>query len=358
MIIGSTLVCWYFELPFGKESLIPLWMQIAEVLYPTADYVTVELNRIQCLEAREVIVRTLSTQGESQDSPVAIIPHNLLGSPRLSHRTTAPPHPVSQPPSHPVHSQTHPPYPSTYPPNHPQPQVQPLPRAQPHTLPHAQPHSQPVRHPPPHPSSQPNFLHRAMPKSKQLVSAREPETKEHEVGLRTSQPWERSPSPLPPMVGPNLEPPHFQPRRSPSPQRILPQPQGVPIPNTIAKAMAREAAQRVFAEGNRVSGYSITKYKLNYMTDFLSCNNKHFFSNQVEKRNIFSERGNALQPLNSDEEEDGYDSPHTRRRGASVDEFLRGSELGRQVLYRKHHRPINDSALVICCNEQSVGSNV
>ncbi|XP_041792543.1 RIMS-binding protein 2 [Chelmon rostratus] len=208
--------------------------KIAEVLYPTADYVTVELNRIQCLEAREVIVRTLSTQGESQDSPVAIIPHNLL----------VPPGP---------HFQRHP-----------------------------------------------------MPKSKLLVSAREPETKEHEVGLRSAQPWERSPSPLPAMHGSNLEPPHFQPRRSPSPQRILPQPQGVPIPNTIAKAMAREAAQRVFAEGNR-----------------------------VEKRNIFSERGNALHPLNSDEEEDGYDSPHARRRGASVDEFLRGSELGRQ--HHHHH---------------------
>ncbi|XP_026199882.1 RIMS-binding protein 2 isoform X1 [Anabas testudineus] len=282
--------------------------KIAEVLYPTADYVTVELNRIQCLEAREVIVRTLSTQGESQDSPVAIIPHNLLGSPRLSHRTTAPPHPIPHPLTHPVHSQTHPPYPSTYPPNHPQPQVQPLPRAQPHTLPHAQPHSQPIHHPPPHPQPhpQPLFQHHPMPKSKPLVSAREPETKEHEVGLRQAQPWERSPSPLPPMRGPNLEPPHFQPRRSPSPQRILPQPQGVPIPNTIAKAMAREAAQRVFAEGNR-----------------------------VEKRNIFSERGNTLHPLNSDEEEDGYDSPHARRRGASVDEFLRGSELGRQ--HHHHH---------------------
>uniref|UniRef100_A0A7N8XDA0 RIMS binding protein 2 n=1 Tax=Mastacembelus armatus TaxID=205130 RepID=A0A7N8XDA0_9TELE len=205
--------------------------KIAEVLYPTADYVTVDLNRIQCLEAREVIVRTLSTQGESQDSSVA-------------------------------------------------PQVQPLPRPQPHTLPH----------------------------SKPLVSAREPETKEHEVGLRPAQPWERSPSPLPPMRGPSLEPPHFQPRRSPSPQRILPQPQGVPIPNTIAKAMAREAAQRVFAEGNR-----------------------------VEKRNIFSDRGNVLHPLNSDEEEDGYDSPHARRRGASVDEFLRGSELGRQVLHSEEY---------------------
>uniref|UniRef100_UPI0037E99546 RIMS-binding protein 2 n=1 Tax=Semicossyphus pulcher TaxID=241346 RepID=UPI0037E99546 len=208
--------------------------KIAEVLYPTADYVSVELNRIQCLEAREVIVRTLSTQGESQDSPVAVIPH--------------------------------------------------------HTPPPPQPHFQ--RHP--------------MPKSKPLVSAREPETKEHEVGLRSAQHWERSPSPLPPMRGTNLEPPQFQPRRSPSPQRILPQPQGVPIPNTIAKAMAREAAQRVFAEGNR-----------------------------VEKRNIFSDRGNALHPLNSDDEEDGYDSPHARRRGASVDEFLRGSELGRQHHY--HH---------------------
>ncbi|XP_069562835.1 RIMS-binding protein 2 isoform X8 [Brachyistius frenatus] len=278
--------------------------KIAEVLYPTADYVTVELNRIQCLEAREVIVRTLSTQGESQDSPVAVIPHNLLGSPHLSHRTTAPPHSMPHPQSHPVHSQTHPPYPSTYPPNHPQPQVQPLSQAQPHTLPHAQPHSQPIHPPPPH--SQTHFQRHSMPKSKPLVSAREPETKEHEVGIRPAQPWERSPSPLPPMRGPNLEPPHFQPRRSPSPQRILPQPQGVPITNTIAKAMAREAAQRVFAEGNR-----------------------------VEKRNIFSERGNALHPLNSDEEEDGYDSPHARRRGASVDEFLRGSELGRQ--HHHHH---------------------
>ncbi|XP_035495432.1 RIMS-binding protein 2 isoform X13 [Scophthalmus maximus] len=282
--------------------------KIAEVLYPTADYVTVELNRIQCLEAREVIVRTLSTQGESQDSPVAIIPHNLLGSPRLSHRDTATPHPMPHPQSHPVHSQTHPPYPSTYPPTHPQPQpqMQPLSRSQPQTLPHSQSHSQPVCHPPPPPQPQPHFQLHPVSKSKLLVSAREPETKEHEAGLRPVQPWERSPSPLPPSRGSNLEPPHFQPRRSPSPQRILPQPQGVPITNTIAKAMAREAAQRVFAEGNR-----------------------------IEKRNIFSERSNALHPVNSDEEEDGYDSPHARRRGASVDEFLRGSELGRQ--HHHHH---------------------
>uniref|UniRef100_A0A4W5L6U0 RIMS-binding protein 2 n=1 Tax=Hucho hucho TaxID=62062 RepID=A0A4W5L6U0_9TELE len=201
--------------------------KIAEVMYPTADYVTVELNRIQCLEAREVIVRTLSAQGESQDSPVATIPHNILGPPHHSPHHRSPPYPMSKP---------------------------------------------------------------------NLVSARESETKEYEAGLRPCPPWERSPSPLPPtMRGHTLEPPHFQGRRSPSPQRILPQPQGAPIPNTIAKAMAREAAQRVFAESNR-----------------------------MEKRNIFSERS-----VNSDEEEDGYDSPHTRRRGASVDEFLRGSELGR-----------------------------
>uniref|UniRef100_A0A8C7CJD9 RIMS-binding protein 2 n=1 Tax=Oncorhynchus kisutch TaxID=8019 RepID=A0A8C7CJD9_ONCKI len=200
--------------------------KIAEVMYPTADYVTVELNRIQCLEAREVIVRTLSAQGESQDSPVATIPHNIL-----------------RPPHHSPHHRS---------------PVHPLPRSQPHTLPH--------------------------------VSARESETKE----------YERSLSPLPPtMRGHTLEPPHFQGRRSPSPQRILPQPQGAPIPNTIAKAMAREAAQRVFAENNR-----------------------------MEKRNIFSERS-----VNSDEEEDGYVSPHTRRRGASVDDFLRGSELGRHRHY-------------------------
>uniref|UniRef100_A0A674C3H2 RIMS-binding protein 2 n=1 Tax=Salmo trutta TaxID=8032 RepID=A0A674C3H2_SALTR len=273
--------------------------KIAEVMYPTADYVTVELNRIQCLEAREVIVRTLSAQGESQDSPVATIPHNILRSPHHSphHRSPAHPHPMPQPQHHLPHTQTHPPYPQTYPPSHPQPQVHPLPRSQAHTLPHGQ----PLHHPPPHPQPQ----HQPYPRSKpNLVSARESETKEYEAGSRPGPPWERSPSPLPPtMRGHTLEPPHFQGRRSPSPQRILPQPQGAPIPNTIAKAMAREAAQRVFAENNR-----------------------------MEKRNIFSERS-----VNSDEEEDGYVSPHTRRRGASVDEFLRGSELGRHVRHHYSH---------------------
>lgn len=49
----------------------------------------------------------------------------------------------------------------------------------------------------------------------------------------------------------------------------------------------------------------------------------------MERRSIFSERSSAG-PY-SDEEEDGYDSPKVRRRGASVDDFLKGSELGKQV---------------------------
>ncbi|XP_028851308.1 RIMS-binding protein 2 isoform X16 [Denticeps clupeoides] len=267
--------------------------KIAEVLYPTADYVTVELNRIQGLEAREVVVRTLSVQGESQDSPVATIPHSVLGAP--------PPHLHPQPHSVPLH--TVPPYPQTYPPTHPQPHIQ----SMPHTLPHVQPHAHP---PPPHPQTHVHLPHaHPLPKPKLLPSAREIHTKEQD-GLR--RPWDhpaspvpRAPSPLPPPghSGRTLEPPHIQGRRSPSPQRILPQPQGTPMTNTAAKAMAREAAQRT-AENSR-----------------------------VERRNIFSERGSALHSLNSDEEEDGYESPRSRRRGASVDEFLRGSELGRHHHY-------------------------
>uniref|UniRef100_W5MGR1 RIMS-binding protein 2 n=1 Tax=Lepisosteus oculatus TaxID=7918 RepID=W5MGR1_LEPOC len=224
--------------------------KIAEVLYPTADYVTVELTRIQCLEAREVIVRTLSAQGESQDSPVAVIPHNLL---------------VPPPPQ-------------------------------------------------PHPA----------PRPKPLASAREPETKEEPgaaPSARLSEPWEpaRSPSPSPLLHGRSLEPPapHFHSpapaRRSPSPQRILPQPQGEPIPNTVAKAIAREAAQRVAAESSRychsmLSGHTVASV----------------FTSTVGP---CYERSSTIHPLNSDEDEDGYESPHVKRRGASVDEFLRGSEL-------------------------------
>ncbi|XP_016336779.1 RIMS-binding protein 2-like [Sinocyclocheilus anshuiensis] len=97
--------------------------RIAEVMYPLADYVAVELNRLQCLEAHEVIVRTLSAQGESQDSHAAVIPNHLLV-----------PLPKTLPPSHhmPQQSQPMPPHPQirTLPP-HPGPQppthLQPLP---------------------------------------------------------------------------------------------------------------------------------------------------------------------------------------------------------------------------------------
>lgn len=44
---------------------------------------------------------------------------------------------------------------------------------------------------------------------------------------------------------------------------------------------------------------------------------------------MFSERSSSA-PF-SDEEEDGYESPRVKRRGASVDDFLKGSELGKQV---------------------------
>ncbi|MFT7796883.1 RIMS-binding protein 2 isoform X2 [Arapaima gigas] len=298
--------------------------KIAEVMYPTADYVLVELNRIHCLEAQEVIVRTLSTQGESQDSSVASIPSNLLVS---AHPTLhpMPPHPPQPPHLHPPRPQTHPPpYPQTYPPSHPQPQIHPMPQPRAHTLPHPhqhpmpqphpmpQSHLQPIPQPQPQPQLQPQPQPQPLlqPQHKPLASARETETKEQESGVahhgtRLGPPWEpaRSPSPLPSAHPQTLEPPHIQGRRSPSPQRILPQPQGGPISNTAAKAIVREAAQRV-AENNR-----------------------------VEKKNIFSERSSSVHPLNSDEEEDGYESPHTRRRGASVDDFLRGSELGRQPPY-------------------------
>ncbi|NXN78505.1 RIMB2 protein, partial [Bombycilla garrulus] len=147
---------------------------------------------------------------------------------------------------------------------------------------------------------------RTAPKSKPLASAGAPETKEEHLGphLKRDESWEQTRS-VSPVHGHMLEPPNFhgplQGRRSPSPNRILPQPQGTPVPNTVAKAMAREAAQRV-AESNR-----------------------------VERRSVFSDRSSAA-PY-SDEEEDGYDSPKVKRRGASVDDFLKESELGKQAHY-------------------------
>ncbi|XP_044541330.1 RIMS-binding protein 2 [Gracilinanus agilis] len=211
--------------------------RVAEVIFPTADGTTVELMRIRNLEAKEVTVRTLSTQGESMDSLIAAIPPDLLVPPTPHPRTT--------------------------------------------------------------------------PKPKPLASAGAPDTKDEQLGphIKMDESWEQTRSAAP-THGHMLEPPTSNfpgsapGRRSPSPNRILPQPQGTPVPNTVAKAMAREAAQRM-AESSR-----------------------------LEKRSLFEDRSRAGHYANSDEEEeDGYDSPDIKRRGASVDDFLKGSELGKQSHY-------------------------
>ncbi|XP_037672993.1 RIMS-binding protein 2 isoform X1 [Choloepus didactylus] len=132
------------------------------------------------------------------------------------------------------------------------------------------------------------------PAPKPPASAGGPDAGDEPAGPRDA-PWEppRAPGPA------TLEPPRAPGRRSPSPSRVLPQPQGAPLPSTVAKAMAREAAQRA-AESSR-----------------------------LEKRSIFLERSSGGQYANSDEE-DGYGSPDVKRRGTSVDDFLKGSELGKQ----------------------------
>nr|XP_025714408.1 RIMS-binding protein 2 [Callorhinus ursinus] len=145
--------------------------------------------------------------------------------------------------------------------------------------------------------------HLRTPTPKPLASAGAPDTKDEHLGPHVAMDgaWEQTGAPAP-AHGHMLEPPSLQGsgpgRRSPSPSRILPQPQGTPVSTSVAKAMAREAAQRV-AESSR-----------------------------LEKRSIFLERGGG-QYTNSDEE-DSYDSPDIKRRGASVDDFLKGSELGKQ----------------------------
>nr|XP_020138496.1 RIMS-binding protein 2 isoform X6 [Microcebus murinus] len=201
--------------------------RVAEVIFPTADSVAVELLRLRSLEAKGVTVRTFSAQGESVDSGVAAIPPGLLVSP------------------------------------------------------------------PPHP--------RTAPTPKPPASAGAPDTKDEHLGphARMDEPWEHGRTPAP-AHGHTLEPPGLpgSGRRSPSPSRILPQPQGAPVSTSVAKAMAREAAQRV-AESSR-----------------------------LEKRSIFLERSSVGQYAPSDEE-DGYEPPDIKRRGASVDDFLRGSELGK-----------------------------
>lgn len=161
-------------------------MQVAEVVFPAAENIVVDLLKILNLDAKEVTVRTLSAQGESNDSHIAYIPPELL-----------------VPPTHQQHTRT-------------------------------------------------------MPKCKPLSSAGVPDTKDEHICPhgKMDESWEHHHS-VSPVHGHTLEPPtsNFHSsghgRRSPSPQRILPQPQGAPISNTMAKAMAREAAQRV-AESNRV----------------------------------------------------------------------------------------------------------
>ncbi|XP_022372965.1 RIMS-binding protein 2 isoform X4 [Enhydra lutris kenyoni] len=144
---------------------------------------------------------------------------------------------------------------------------------------------------------------RTAPTPKPLASAGAPDTKDEHLGphVAMDRAWEQGGVPAP-AHGHMLEPPSLQGsgpgRRSPSPSRILPQPQGTPVSTSVAKAMAREAAQRV-AESSR-----------------------------LEKRSIFLERGGG-QYTNSDEE-DSFESPDIKRRGASVDDFLKGSELGKQ----------------------------
>ncbi|XP_043951695.1 RIMS-binding protein 2 isoform X13 [Gambusia affinis] len=313
--------------------------RIAEVLFPMADYVTIDLTRIQCLEAREVIVKTLSVQGESQDSQVAVIPNNLL-VPLPAIPLPPPMHPHAGPLPHP-HPQPHLPSPHL---PHPMPQLPPPPHGQPHP-PHPQthprlPHPGGTPHPQPQPVHlQPRPLHQGPRPQHQLpllphpqphpipqrpVSARDLDAKEHTAhhggAIPPGQPgWDPSRSPLQPpvpMQGHTLEAPPPVHLRSPSPQRILPQPQGMLIPDTVAKAIAREAAQRVAAESGKVWKEHHTNVTQNIVGD--------------RRMGRFGEQGHSFHQHPSDEEEEDEEGfARGRRRGPSVDEFLRGSELGR-----------------------------
>ncbi|XP_017163368.1 RIMS-binding protein 2-like isoform X9 [Poecilia reticulata] len=317
--------------------------RIAEVLFPMADYVTIDLTRIQCLEAREVIVKTLSVQGESQDSQVAVIPNNLL-VPLPALPLPPPMHPHVGPLPHP-HPQPHLPSPHL---PHPTPQLPPPPHGQPHP-PHPQthprlPHPCGTPHPQPQPLHlQPRPLHQGPRPQHQLpllphpqphpipqrpVSARDLDAKEHTAhhggAIPPGQPgWDPSRSPLQPpvpMQGHTLEAPHPVHLRSPSPQRILPQPQGTLIPDTVAKAIAREAAQRVAAESGKVWKEHHTNATQNIVGD--------------RRMGRFGEQGHSFHQHPSDEEEEDEEGfARGRRRGPSVDEFLRGSELGRPPHY-------------------------
>ncbi|XP_037835429.1 RIMS-binding protein 2 isoform X8 [Kryptolebias marmoratus] len=319
--------------------------RIAEVLVPMADYVTIDLTRIQCLEAREVIVRTLSVQGESQDSQVAVIPNNLL-VPLPSIPLPAPMHPHAGPPPHPLpHPQPHlqsphptpqlpaPPHPQPLPPHPQHPQAHPrLPH--PGRLPHPHPQPQPLHLQPCPPHQGPRPQHRLPllphpqphPIPQRPVSARDLDAKEHAAHHGRALPpghqhgWDpaRSTSQPPvPMPGHTLEPPPPTNLRSPSPQRILPQPQGTLIPDTVAKAIAREAAQRVAAESGKGD----------------------------RRQGRYGEQGHSFHQHPSDEEEEDEEGfAHGRRRGPSVDEFLRGSELGRPPHYSHNEEYHSESS--------------
>ncbi|KAK5851870.1 hypothetical protein PBY51_023387 [Eleginops maclovinus] len=267
--------------------------RIAEVLFPMADYVTVELTRIQCLEAREVIVRTLSVQGESQDSQAPRHTPTLNLNPTsnpltiLTHHTNSPVNPRHKDNSSHL-------------------TLNPIPG----TPTQADPSSPSfVRH-----ILSPYTFSPASP-TKRPVCARDLDAKEHAAhqggAFPPGQPgWDpsRSPSSQPPgpMQGHTLEAPPSANLRSPSPQRILPQPRGTLIPDTVAKAIAREAAQRVAAE-----------------------------SGKGDRRQVrYGEQGRTFHQHHSDEEEEDEEGfARGRRRGPSVDEFLRGSELGRPPHY-------------------------
>ncbi|XP_043541888.1 RIMS-binding protein 2-like, partial [Chiloscyllium plagiosum] len=56
----------------------------------------------------------------------------------------------------------------------------------------------------------------------------------------------------------------------------------------------------------------------------------------AEKHSVFSERSQTIHQENSDDEDDVYDGQVLKRPGGSVDDFLRGSELGRQQQHYSH----------------------
>lgn len=264
-----------------------------------ANFVSVEVNRIQCLEAREVIVRTLSVQGESQDSSVALIPNNLL----LAPPPLALPAPVRpQPPRGPPHLQ------------------------------HPQPHPR-MPHPP--------GLQPRPPGPRPLPAPLRPEAKEHSGAAPPPPGWDpaRCPPAGPtPLHGHALEaPPPLNPRL-PSPQRILPQPRGTLIPDTVAKAIARKAAQRVAAQSGKVTPPSGRSKYCDRVSPRCSDGSESaevgVACNPQDERVVPPpQRPQTFQQQSDEEEEEeGEDGARRgRRRGPTVDDFLRGSELGRQV---------------------------